>query len=252
MTETELIRSGQLSMAGMLASGFAHEIRQPLQVIMATARNAQRDIEQSNDPIDVATIVQDFESIVRMSSKINKIIEFLRALSRNDAVKLEQVNLNEVIEEVLEFQGEQLRYHGINIEKNLTDGLPPIEANKIQLEQVLVNFITNTREALGDQEDKYIAIETRAHNGTVEVKFRDNAGGQARCLSYEFKEMKWHIFTFTFLIEMSLPLLKRLWTEIALNRGAIMFFDVSSFAKIFKVIVQIMLTQSQNKTEVEN
>jgi len=94
-----------MSAVGQLASGFAHEIKQPVQAILLGTQNCQADIKAKT--ADEASIIEDLAKMERLTSKITRIVSSLQAFSHADKPTVEAVNLNEAIEEVL-FSGYQI------------------------------------------------------------------------------------------------------------------------------------------------
>lgn len=173
--EAELIRSRQLSMLGVMASGLAHEITQPLQIILAVSQNCQRDIKHNT--IDSNRILDDLKYIAANTKRIDHIVNHLHVLSRESKPKLEKVAINAIIEDSLIMFQQQLKSRGIKVEKKLADNLPFIKADKIQLEQVFVNLINNSRDALTGCQNKQIMISTETYNGEIQIKFEDTGEG---------------------------------------------------------------------------
>lgn len=175
--EKELTLSRQLSAAGMVASQFSHEIKQPLQVILMTSQACQNSIHRNK--ATTASIIKDLEAIIEKTKKLNEIINHLRAFSRLDKSEMKPVDVNEVVKNCATIFGEQLKYYGVQWATALTEPLPPIEAHEIQLELVLVNLVTNAREAMSEmtEQDKRVKITTWAKNGHVGLEIEDNGPG---------------------------------------------------------------------------
>jgi signal transduction histidine kinase len=177
MQEAELLRSRQMATLGILTSGLAHEIIQPLQIILATAQNCQRDIQRNK--IDTKIIFEDLEQIAGTTTRIVHIINRLYDLSQDSQPLLETVDVNTTIENVLMMFCEQFKSRGINIKKQFTTPLPPIKADQVQLEQVFINLISNARDALEGCFDNSITISTHKQNGKIQIRFEDNGVGIA-------------------------------------------------------------------------
>ncbi len=173
--QAKLLHSQQIAGLGMMASGLTHEIRQPLQIILAAAQNCQRDIQRN--AIDFQTVLEDLANIAKSSKRIDHIVTRLHVLSGERKPKLEALSMNKVIEDSLIMFREQLKTRGIRVEKDLADGLPPLKADKVQLEQVFINLIHNARDALESCERKQIRVSTRANDHTVQVRFADTGAG---------------------------------------------------------------------------
>lgn len=171
-----LFRTHQLASLGVMASGLAHEINQPLQIILATAQNCKKDIECN--AIDSEGIKEDLEDIADTVRRIDRIVNHLQVLSRDRQPELKPADINQVIQNSLIMFNQQLKSRGIRIEKRLTDDIPLVSADTIQLEQVFINLISNARDILEDDgENKKIIISTREQNHHVLIRFEDNGQG---------------------------------------------------------------------------
>lgn len=169
------MRSRQMATLGVMASGLAHEIAQPLQLILAVSQNCIRDIQSK--AIDTEGTLADLDRIATTTKRIDKIVNHLHVLSRERKPKLEAVDVNSVIENSFIMFHQQLKSRSIKVERDFTDDLPPVKADTVQLEQVFINLINNAREALEEVEDKTIIISTEAQNSQVQVRFQDNGKG---------------------------------------------------------------------------
>jgi C4-dicarboxylate-specific signal transduction histidine kinase len=170
-------QSQQLVAIGMMTSGLAHEVMQPLQIILSTAQNCQEDIKQ--DLIDTNGILNDLEEIVGTTKRLSHVITHLRTLSREADITIESININDIVESSLMMFRQQLKSHGIMVEEQLAENLPTIQADEVQLEQILINLITNAREALSEQDDRLLTIVTAQQNGVVQIQVADNGPGIA-------------------------------------------------------------------------
>jgi C4-dicarboxylate-specific signal transduction histidine kinase len=175
--EVELLRSRRMATLGVMASGLAHEINQPLQIILAVAQNCIRDIQQN--VIDTKGILADLEHIATTTKRIDKIVNHLHFLAREHKPKLEAVDVNTIIENSFIMFHQQLKSRGIKIERHFSPDLLPVKADMIQLEQVFINLINNARDALEGRANKTITISTQEQNGHIQVRFQDNGAGIA-------------------------------------------------------------------------
>ncbi|MBM3237439.1 tetratricopeptide repeat protein [Candidatus Poribacteria bacterium] len=173
--EVELLRSRQMATLGVMASGLAHEINQPLQIILATAQNCAREVQRN--AIDTKEILSDLERIATNTKRIDKIVNHLHFLVREHEPRLEAVDINTVIENSFIMFHQQLKSRGIKIERSFSPDLPPVKADMVQLEQVFINLINNARDALEGRSNKIITISTLKQNGYIQVRFQDNGVG---------------------------------------------------------------------------
>jgi two-component system NtrC family sensor kinase len=175
--QAELLHSRQMVTVAKMASSLAHEIMQPLQIILMKADNCSWEVE--HDQIEKTGVLKDLNKIIDTSQRIDHIVKRLRILSQEHKLKLEWVDINTVIENVGIGFSEQLKSRHIHLEKNLTHDLPLIKADQIQLEQVLTILISNARDALEGCDNKRIAISTQRHNNQVLFQLTDNGVGIA-------------------------------------------------------------------------
>jgi C4-dicarboxylate-specific signal transduction histidine kinase len=175
--QAELLRSRQMVTIAKMASSLAHEIMQPLQIILMKADNCLWEIE--HDQIEKYGIIKDLKNIIETTIRIDHIVKRLRILSQEHKLKLELVDINTVIENAFLGFGEQFKSRHIFSEKNLTNNVPLIKADKIQLEQVVTILISNARDALEGCDNKRITISTQLHNNQVIFQLTDNGVGIA-------------------------------------------------------------------------
>ena len=176
--EANLTQSRRMATLGVMASGLAHEINQPLQIILSVAQNCAREIQR--DIIDNDGIIVDLDKVTAYTKRINRIVNHLLLLARDHEPKLELVDVNTVIENsFIMFYQQLTKARGIKIIKNLSEELPSIKADSIQLEQVFINLINNARDALDGCKDRIIEVSTQEQDGHILVEFRDSGKGIA-------------------------------------------------------------------------
>ena len=175
-SQKELVRLRLMATLGVMASGLAHEINQPLQVILSVAQNCAREIQQH--VIDSEGILADLGKVTANTERINRIVNHLLVLARDHEPKLEAVDVNTVIENsFIMFHQQLTKSRGIKIIEYLSAGLPSIKADSIQLEQVFINLVNNARDALDGCKDRTIEISTKEQDGHILVEFRDSGKG---------------------------------------------------------------------------
>ncbi|MFP4213755.1 MAG: PAS domain S-box protein [Desulfohalobiaceae bacterium] len=183
-TEQKLIQSSKMATLGEMASGVAHELNQPLTVIRTACNYLRKKCLAEGLDIDTACgMLQEIDTSVERSSKI---ISHLREFSRKPDMELELVQINTVIEKALEMFSQQLKLREIRVETELEDDLPLIQGEPVQLEQVFINLLINSRDAIEQAwkeglrehgEKKLIRIQSRAAQGQVKVWVEDNGCG---------------------------------------------------------------------------
>src|SRR5580700_3420743 len=146
--QTDLAHTNRVSILGELVASISHELAQP---ITATTNNAKASLRWLNrDPPDLTQVRKGTERIIEAGIFASEIIDRLRSLYKNAPPKRELVAINEVIGEMTEMLGDQARGHGVSIRTDLKDDLPMTVADRVQLQQVLMNLMLNGIEAMKD------------------------------------------------------------------------------------------------------
>jgi len=148
--EAQLIQASKLASLGTLASGMAHELTQPLNVIQVASdfflKKIKRGEEISKD--ELKTLAEEIDGNVDRASKV---IKHMRDFARQSDLTRVRVNVNEPIKDVFKVIGQQLRVHQIEVELDLDPDLPYIVADHNRLEQVFINLVTNAMYAMDDK-----------------------------------------------------------------------------------------------------
>ena len=173
LLEAQLIQTGKLSSIGELATGIAHELNQPLMIIRGYAQLINSELKESDKYFKELTLLE------KQTHRMSKIINHLQAFSRQEEPHFLPVSLNEVVENSLIMVSEHLKLKKIDVIKNLNDNLPYIYADSNQLEQVLLNLITNARDAIEEKGSGVIEFKTELSDDSksVIVKISDTGAG---------------------------------------------------------------------------
>lgn len=158
--ETELTHVSRLMALGELAPALAHEINQPLAVIGNYAQVCLHRLGQIGGPPDLSDMLRE---IGKQAERASQIVEHIRNLARREAPERVEVNLNEAIREMLQLLRTEIVRQGVQVEPLLDEAVPPVQANRVQVEQVILNLVRNASEAMSantDQE-RILTIHTR-------------------------------------------------------------------------------------------
>ncbi len=183
MAHATLFHASRLSQLGEMATGIAHEINQPLNIIGIASQTVLADAEDSMLPPLHPNVEETFHLINKQVSRINGIIEHLRTFARKDNNGNSHVktDVTDAVKGSLSLISAQLRLRDIRIETDFQEDLSPVAANTNRLEQVFLNLITNARDALElrpKDTEKVLHIRTyHAEDGCVIAEFTDNGGG---------------------------------------------------------------------------
>lgn len=177
--ESQLFQSAKLAAIGEMAAGVAHELNSPLTAIIGNAGLILRKTSGSDKHYKL------LEDIKNCGQRSKRIIQHLLTFARQDSYTFEPVILNEVVENSLYLISYQIEKNRINIVNKTSKGIPVIMGNKLQLEQIIINFLLNARDALEGISEGRIEICTDAiedpetESPAVMIKVTDNGRGMA-------------------------------------------------------------------------
>ena len=177
--QSELAHFARIAIFDELSSSLAHELNQPLAANMSNAQAALRMLEQAEP--DLEEIREILGDIVADNRRAGSIVNRLRAMTKKNIPQNEILDLNEIIEETLTLLHSELVIKRISIELHLQDSLPSISADKVQIQQVIINLVKNASEAIYDSNaaKRVIDIETQSNMdiGCVECSVSDDGPG---------------------------------------------------------------------------
>jgi signal transduction histidine kinase len=172
-TQVQLIQSGKLAAVGTLAAGVAHELNQPLMVIRGYAQELLGDERIADEEIR-----EDLGRIEAQTTRMSAIITHLRDFSRQSKGTRQVTDLNQVVTHALTFLGQQLKTRNIEVVQELNAALPKVWADPLQIEQVLLNLVTNARDAMEKVGKGAIVIRTeQARDTWVALSVTDTGPG---------------------------------------------------------------------------
>jgi two-component system NtrC family sensor kinase len=169
--QQRLIQSERLISMGKLAAGVAHEINNPLTGILAYAEDLKEDAEPS-DPRR-----KDYEVIVHEALRCRQIVHSLLDFARQDASSFARVLAGDLIEKALNVFARQAAFRNIAFERRIGEGLPAIEVDPTQIQQVLVNLIVNAQQAMPDGGTIVLAADRSDEGNMVEFLVKDQGHG---------------------------------------------------------------------------
>ncbi|VFM95009.1 MAG: Tetratricopeptide repeat-containing protein [Candidatus Kentron sp. G] len=174
-----LVRSRQRDSLGVMASGLAHEIMQPVQTVLLAAENCRASAAEQG--LDAPFLDRSLDRIARMAKRIDHIVNHLHVLSRERKPRREPLALDAVVADVFSLFDQQLKSRGIRVEQKITEDLPPVFMDRVQLEQVFINLISNARDALeqSGRGEKIITVRAEARGAALEAVFADTGAGIA-------------------------------------------------------------------------
>ena len=183
--ETQLTQSEKLSSIGLLAAGVAHEVNTPLAVISSYAQMLSKQLLGKQLAVDEATharLQPVLEKITQQTFRASEIVNGLLNFSRMGSSEFSRVDLNSVVRDTTLLLEHQLRSANVEVVTSLDDSLPEIPGNRGKLQQVLVNFVLNAKDALQSRENPRIRIATHHAGTAVRLRVEDNGIGMSEAV----------------------------------------------------------------------
>ena len=156
----------------------AHEINQPLAAILANARAARRFL--AHDPPNLAQVRESLDAIAHDDQRAADVIRRLHALLGKDQARWQPVSINSVVSDVVGIARGDVISRGISLVTELTEGLPPVTGDRSQLQQLLLNLVTNGCESMSSVAagQRRLSVATGMDPvGGVFVSVRDSGPG---------------------------------------------------------------------------
>jgi PAS domain S-box-containing protein len=176
-TQAQLARASQAAAVAELSASIAHEINQPLAGIVTSAQACQAWL--TGDSPNLSRARGSIERIIRDGNAAADIIRHIRALFKQTAPTMTRLQVNEVIDEVRRLAQDELNRRSVSLELELARSLPPVAADRIQIQQVLMNLIRNGAEAMEDANNqaKRLIISSQCTMESVVVEVCDYGTG---------------------------------------------------------------------------
>jgi len=174
----QLAHASRVASMGQLTASIAHEIAQPIAAIVNNARAALNWL--GTRPPDLEEVRQTLGEIVNDGKRAGDVINWIRALIKKEPPRREAMEINEAVLEVIALTHGEVAKNGVSVRTQLAEGLPLIQADRVQLRQVVLNLIINAVEAMsGDGEgsrELLISTGRDSLNGVL-VSLRDSGPG---------------------------------------------------------------------------
>ena len=177
-TEEELARVARALTVGELATSIAHEVNQPLAAIVTNAEAGLRWLNAKAPEVHEAQ--ESLELIVRDANRASEVIRRIREFLKKDSRQIAPIDIGDVVQEAVGLVRDDLLKKRIVLRIELSDGLPFVRGDRIQLQQVILNLIMNGSEALtsvADGSRELIVISQKSGTDRVLVAVRDSGAG---------------------------------------------------------------------------
>jgi PAS domain S-box-containing protein len=174
----DLAQVGRIATLSELTGSLAHEIMQPLMAIMNNSQAARRLLDNANP--DLGEVKEIIDDITKGSERASGVIHQLRQHLKPGPPELTQLDINDLVQSLIPLVARQAASNHINLVCQLAQGLPAITGNPIQLEQVILNLVVNSIEAMKGMTDgpREIILQTdREDEHTLRVSVLDTGPG---------------------------------------------------------------------------
>jgi PAS domain S-box-containing protein len=176
--ETELAHANRVATMGQLTASIAHEVNQPITGMVTSAQAALRWLDRPPPHVEEAKAT--LARIVQDGNRASAVIARIRALINKAPPRNDRVDINEAVWEVIALSRGAAVKNGITVQTHLAEGLPPIEGDRVQLQQVMLNLIVNAIEAMSDANEGVRELRIGSGtdgSGSVLVAVRDSGPG---------------------------------------------------------------------------
>ena len=227
--EAELAQAGRIAALGELSASIAHEVNQPLAAIVASGNAGLRWLQRPEP--DLAEALKALQWVVEEGERASKIIAKMQQLATKGEVSQQHCDINEAVTAAIHITRRQATSLGASFVRRLSNDVPRIKGDPIQLQQVLINLIINAAQAMALQETpRLITLETWTRDGTAMIAVEDTGPG----LAPNIKERVFDAFVTTKTEGMGLGL-AIVQTIVRAHGGKITVADIATVGTRFEV-----------------
>ncbi len=176
--QAELTKASKAATVGAMSASLAHELNQPLGAIVVNSQTLLRWLDR--DPPDLAAVRRSAERMIRDSQRASEIIQNTRSHLSLSSNKLESVSLDRLVDETMALMEHELQRSGTTVLVDRKPDIPPVSAVKIELQQVLINLITNAIQAMDEAGNPERIIRITMERPDIEhvcIAVRDSGPG---------------------------------------------------------------------------
>ncbi len=178
--QAELAHAARLAALGEMAAGLAHELNQSLAAIVGYARGCVRRLQAGDPP--TGAIVDVIEEISAQALRAGEVLRRIRDFVRSGEMRRERVDVNEVVRAAVRLAALEASQRGVSVPMALAPGRLPVDVDRIQIEQVILNLVRNGLEAMSGapaEASRLVIATAPSERGTVEVSVADTGNGFA-------------------------------------------------------------------------
>jgi PAS domain S-box-containing protein len=177
--QLELAHANRVATVGQLTASITHEVNQPITAAVTYALAARRFL--SAEPPNLREVDDALSLIVREGNRAGEVVGRIRALIKKAPARKDAVEINDAIREVIALTRAEATNNSVSVRTQLAEGLPRVQGDRVQLQQILLNLIINAVEAMRDvgEGERELLISSRHEPDGVSVEVRDSGPGFA-------------------------------------------------------------------------
>src|SRR5246127_3038220 len=177
--QSDFAHMNRVATMGQLTASITHEVNQPITAAVTYALAARRFL--SAEPPNFREVDDALSLIVKEGNRAGDVVGRIRALIKKAPTRKDVVEINDAILEVIALTRTEAASNSVSVRTQLAEGLPRVQGDRVQLQQVLLNLIINAIEAMRDvgEEERELFISTRNEPNGVSVEVRDSGPGFA-------------------------------------------------------------------------
>jgi PAS domain S-box-containing protein len=177
--QMQLAHANRVATMGQLSASITHEVNQPITAAITYALAARRWL--GAEPPNLREVDDALTIIVREGKRAGEVVARIRALIKKVPARKDDVAINDAILEIIALTRTEAANNSVSVRTQLAEGLPRVQGDRVQLQQVLLNLIINAIEAMRDvgEEERELLISTRNEPDGVSVEVRDSGPGFA-------------------------------------------------------------------------
>ena len=176
LKDAKMEHAMRLSLMGEMASSLAHEINQPLAAILSYARGCERRLARGED---VDGVREAIGRIAVQAERAGDIVRRMREFVRKNPARQEPLESAAMFRDALALFEPSAAAHDLRVEADVPDSLPPVLADRVQIEEVALNLLQNALEAVDGQPEKKVRFVVTQEGSSIVVAISDNGPGLA-------------------------------------------------------------------------
>ncbi|MBK7582430.1 MAG: HAMP domain-containing protein [Myxococcales bacterium] len=169
----QLLSSERLATIGKMAAHVTHEVRNPLSSIALNVELLEEDLGEREDTKEAVTLLRAIKNEVE---RLTQLTEQYLSVARRQPLRLEEEQIDELVNEACVFMSGDLRRHGVELNIDIEEALPAVRVDEAQIKQALFNLLRNAREAMPNGGEVTLRVR-RASGGGLDVTVDDEGSG---------------------------------------------------------------------------